>query len=98
MNQQVTTSTAASVTVQGRVQGVGFRYFVFKHARRQGLKGWVRNTSDGNVEAYFEGEKEHIDSLVDLCKTGPVGAIVKDIEVDWVEPTGSRNDFDFKYD
>ena len=98
MNQQVTNTTAATITVQGRVQGVGFRYFVFKHARRQGLKGWVRNTSDGDVEAYFEGEKEQIETMLDLCKTGPVGSIVKDVNFDWISPQGTWNDFDFKYD
>ena len=49
---------AIHVIVEGRVQGVGYRAFVEREAKSRGLAGWVRNRSDGTVEAVFEGEEE----------------------------------------
>jgi acylphosphatase len=89
--------TAARLKVGGRVQGVGFRYFVYKNARRNGLTGWVRNLEDGSVEAHFEGQKDAIDKVIELCKVGPAGSNVKDVILDWSEPEGSWSEFDFKY-
>lgn len=62
------------VVVEGRVQGVGFRYAVERAARSRGVAGWVRNRPDGTVEAVFEGEPEAVESLVRLCREGPRGA------------------------
>lgn len=89
--------TAARIRVEGRVQGVGFRYFVFKNARRNGLTGWVRNLKDGSVEAYFEGMPQAIEIVVELCKKGPAGSSVKNYELSWSEPDYSWDNFDFKY-
>lgn len=90
--------SAARVRVQGRVQGVGFRYFVYKYARRNGLTGWVKNLNDGSVQAYFEGPQTEINKVIELCKTGPAGANVKDLSLDWSTPEGTWKDFDFKYE
>lgn len=89
---------AARIRVEGRVQGVGFRYFVFKHARRSGLKGWVKNLDDGSVEAYFEGDTQAIEGVIELCKKGPAGSSVKHYDLSWSEPDYSCDSFDFKYD
>jgi acylphosphatase len=69
------------VTVHGYVQGVGFRYTVEREARSRGVAGWVRNTSEGTVEAVFEGETEDVEALVDFCRRGPRGAEVERAEV-----------------
>ena len=74
--------------IRGRVQGVGFRYSVLSRARSLELSGWVRNRSDGSVEAAFEGDDERVRSMVDWCHHGPPGADVRSIDVEWAEPEG----------
>ncbi|MEA1998313.1 MAG: acylphosphatase, partial [Euryarchaeota archaeon] len=57
----------AHVFVKGKVQGVLFRYTTRGEANMRALKGWVRNMSDGRVEAVFEGDKEKVDEMVEYC-------------------------------
>ena len=76
------------VVVSGRVQGVGFRAAVSRHARTRGVAGWVRNRPDGAVEAVFEGDDEAVESLVDWCGRGPAGAEVDSLEVSREAPRG----------
>lgn len=59
------------IIVGGRVQGVGFRYFVADGAKTHGIKGYVQNLSDGRVEIDAEGENENIHHFLTLCKQGP---------------------------
>lgn len=68
------------VVITGRVQGVGYRAWTVKTASSLGLKGWVRNRSDGSVEAVFHGMKETIESMVEACKKGPFMARVDGIQ------------------
>jgi acylphosphatase len=68
------------IRVSGRVQGVGFRAFVEREARAHGLTGWVRNLSDGRVEAVFSGEAASVDAAVEACRRGPAGAHVRELE------------------
>jgi acylphosphatase len=63
-------------TVRGRVQGVGFRYFVVRESRRLGLRGWVGNEPDGSVRVVAEGSDAAIDELERALHVGPPGAIV----------------------
>lgn len=74
--------------IRGRVQGVGFRYSVLSRARSLELGGWVRNQTDGSVEAAFEGDDERVRSMVDWCRRGPAGADVRSIDVQWTTPEG----------
>lgn len=67
------------VIVSGRVQGVGFRYFVRQHARSLDLRGWVANRPDGTVEVAAEGAPEAVDALRDLLREGPPGARVDEL-------------------
>jgi acylphosphatase len=62
--------------VEGRVQGVGFRWWVVGEAQRLGLKGWVRNRRDGSVEILAIGETEALDRLAERCAEGPPGSSV----------------------
>ena len=69
------------VVVQGFVQGVGFRFAVERAANSRGVAGWVKNRTDGAVEAVFEGERDDVAALVDLCRRGPRGAAVERVDV-----------------
>ncbi|HJQ20209.1 MAG TPA: GrpB family protein [Gemmatimonadaceae bacterium] len=69
------------VRVTGRVQGVGFRWFVREHAHRLGLDGWVRNTVDGSVEVLAVGPDAQIDALRRELQRGPRGADVIAVEL-----------------
>lgn len=78
------------VVVSGHVQGVFFRDSVHGRATQRGVAGWVRNRSDGSVEAVFEGEAEDVDDLVEFCRTGPRGAEVESVDVANEEPRGEH--------
>jgi len=87
-----------SVTVYGRVQGVYFRYSVLNKARGLGLKGYVRNLGRGDaVEVQAEGEKPQLNKLLEQLKTGPPGAQVKRMEIDWADYSGQFKDFRIRY-
>lgn len=86
----------AHIIVTGLVQGVGFRYFIYRKAVELGLKGFVRNLYDGNVEIVVEGEKDMIHILIDFAKVGPRMAYVKDVKVEWEEDKNEFNDFQIK--
>ena len=67
---------ARRVTVHGRVQGVAFRWHTQRQAQQLGVRGWVRNSADGSVEAHLEGESEPVESLLTWLATGPPSARV----------------------
>lgn len=69
------------VVAHGLVQGVFFRDTTHRLAQRHGVAGWVRNTSEGTVEAVFEGEPEAVERLVAFVREGPPGAVVERVEV-----------------
>jgi acylphosphatase len=64
------------LAVVGKVQGVGFRWFVRETARRAGLSGWVRNRDDGGVEIAADGTESAIAELLSAARSGPPGARV----------------------
>jgi acylphosphatase len=70
------------------VQGVFFRDSCARQARSAGVAGWIRNRSDGAVEAHFEGPGPAVDRLVAWCRQGPSGATVTGIEVREDSPAG----------
>ncbi len=72
--------------VRGRVQGVGFRWYVEREARILGLSGWVRNRHDGSVEVLAAGTREQLGSLYDKLKEGPRAARVDNVEVEEASP------------
>jgi acylphosphatase len=76
------------VVVEGRVQGVGYRAACARRARAAGVAGWVRNRTDGTVEAVFEGPAVAVDALVAWCKQGPAHADVDRLRVEHEEPVG----------
>jgi acylphosphatase len=78
------------VVVHGSVQGVGFRYTARAQASRLGVGGWVRNRTDGSVEAEIEGDEASVAALLEWFAHGPRGAIVERTDVSELEPTGDR--------
>jgi len=89
--------TRAHVRISGYVTGVFFRYQTRELAQRLGLRGWVRNTSDGQVEAVFEGGKEAVEHMLEFCHRGPSGARVTDVEIKWEQPRGEFSGFEARY-
>ncbi|MCA3561317.1 MAG: acylphosphatase [Aestuariivirga sp.] len=71
--------TTLHVFVEGRVQGVGFRAFVEREADERALRGWVRNRSDGRVEAVFMGGEEDVQSMIAACHRGPRLSLVRNV-------------------
>ena len=67
------------VTIQGRVQGVGYRYWIEQQAIACDLEGWVRNRRDGSVEALFAGPAQKVADMVALCRHGPPSARVDNV-------------------
>jgi acylphosphatase len=82
--------TRAHVRIGGFVQGVYFRAELRERARALGVAGWVRNTEDGAVEAVLEGEDARVESIVSWCRSGPRGARVDEVAVEWEKPAGER--------
>jgi acylphosphatase len=76
--------------ISGRVQGVFFRASCADRAKALGLSGWVRNASDGGVEAVFEGEAAGVESMLAWCRKGPPYADVDRVEVLEEAPTGAQ--------
>ncbi|MEA2452471.1 MAG: acylphosphatase [Actinomycetota bacterium] len=85
--------TRVHVFVMGDVQGLGFRQAIADKANEQGVTGWVKNLSDGRVEAVLEGPRDEVYRVVGLCRAGPKGAKVNGVQVDREPP---RNEKSFK--
>jgi acylphosphatase len=83
--------------VRGRVQGVFFRANTESKARKLGLKGYVMNTADGNVEIVAEGAKEKLKEMLEWCKKGPMFSHVEKVDVSWEPATGEFGGFAIKY-
>lgn len=84
---------AAHILVRGRVQGVGFRWFVYKEAQQLELTGSVRNLPNGAVEVEVEGEKSAVERLIQRLHQGPVFAKVSDVQVEWLPGTKGYRSF-----
>ena len=87
----------AHLFIAGRVQGVCYRAFTRAVAHTLGLSGWVRNLGDGRVEAVFEGQRKLIQQAIGQCNSGPPGAHVANIEVQWEPFRAEEADFRIRY-
>lgn len=79
--------------VRGRVQGVGFRWFVEREAQILRVAGWVRNNPDGSVEVLAIGEREQLAGLRLRLQEGPRAARVDDVQESEAEPVAGLNSF-----
>lgn len=69
------------LSITGRVQGVGFRFYMQRKARELGVTGWVRNCRDGNVEAIIQGTSEAVETMIAWARRGPPSAVVANVRV-----------------
>lgn len=83
----------AHLLISGRVQGVAFRYYTVNNAQNLGIKGWVRNCRDDQVEIVAEGEEDKLGKLIDWCYQGPRSAIVEKVDLTWEKYRGEFNTF-----
>ncbi len=83
--------------VSGLVQGVNFRWFTQRRAADLGVRGWVRNLSDGSVELVAEGMRNQMEMLLDAVRVGPADAVVETVDVQWSSPTGEFGRFEVRY-
>jgi len=88
----------AHLFVSGKVQGVFFRATTRSEAIKINVVGWVRNVSDGRVEAVFEGKRENVKQMIDFCRVGPRAAHVSRTDVRWEKYLGEFTDFKIKKD
>lgn len=74
-------TVAKHLVITGRVQGVGFRFYMQRKARELGLTGWVRNCRDGSVEAVIQGTPGAVETMIAWARRGPPSAVVADVRV-----------------
>lgn len=85
------------IIVSGRVQGVGFRYFVTNKARENNISGWVRNTRDGSVEICAEGEITNLDTFIDWIKQGPPLSRVDNVTIHRFDKPEGFTNFEIRF-
>ncbi len=83
--------------VHGRVQGIGFRYFVVEHALALGLRGFARNLSNGDVEVLAQGPRSALERLLLLLRQGPSSAYVTEVTTTWRQPTEHVSGFHVRW-
>jgi acylphosphatase len=87
----------AEIIVNGFVQGVGFRYFVYRNAKALGLKGYTRNLFTGEVLTVVEGSRAIIEELSKKIKLGPTNASVKNHRIIWHDYKNEFKDFEIRH-
>ena len=80
-------------SIRGRVQGVGFRYFVQERAFALGLRGWVANQRDGSVRCIAEGPQPDLERLLEALRAGPAGGRVDAVDAAWTPASGEFGGF-----
>ena len=82
--------TALRLRIEGFVQAVGYRHFMIEEATRLGLDGWIRNRTDGTVEALASGPTKAVELFVTAAMRGPAGSRVKNVELHNAEPPAEK--------
>jgi len=83
----------ARILIEGRLQGMNFRYETQTQATRLGLAGFVRSLSDGRIEIQAQGDKDNVESLLDWCQQEPHGSSIKSILFRYDEPNKNYTEF-----
>ena len=84
------------IEVSGQVIGVFYRVWAQKEAIAEHVTGYARNTANKTVEIVAEGEKDNLERFIHLCNTGPEGAVVEKVDVDWQTATGEYQNFEIR--
>ena len=92
-SREQSSTLACRFVVRGRVQGVGFRWFVEREAHILQIAGWVRNNPDGTVEVLAQGTRDQLSGLRSRLREGPRAARVDNIEESEAEPVNGLNSF-----
>ena len=84
MSSQPEDNLTVNMKITGKVQGVGFRYYVLRQAQELGIRGWVSNKPNGDVEALAQGEKTDLEQFIFKVKEGPSFSRVEDVSLNWL--------------
>jgi acylphosphatase len=84
MSSQSEDNLTVNMKITGKVQGVGFRYFVLRQAQELGINGWVSNKSNGDVEALAQGEIADLEQFIAKVKEGPTFSRVDNVNLEWM--------------
>lgn len=87
-------SGGVRLIVRGVVQGVGYRYFVYRAARHINLTGFTKNMPDGSVVVEAYGERSQLEILIQELKVGPASATVSAVDITWLDPSSKYTNFD----
>ncbi len=87
---------AVKLRIEGLVQGVGYRYYAYRLAKRYGVKGYVMNMPDGSVEVVAEGEGKNLERFLEEVARGPHSAVVTNVSVQEIPVVGYRS-FEIEY-
>jgi acylphosphatase len=87
---------ARRFVVSGRVQGVGYRFFLQDRAAVEGVHGWVRNRPDGRVEALIEGDDQSVERVERAIRRGPPGARIDEVVVEDLAPSHRATGFSIR--
>ncbi len=90
-------TSAAKLIISGLVQGVGFRYFAYRHATALGLTGYVKNLYSGEVEVLVQGEEAAVQAFISEMRIGPRSAYVKSVNITPVKYDPSITTFEVRY-
>ena len=82
--------TTLRMKIEGYVQAVGYRNFAINEANRLGLDGWIRNRSDGTVEALISGDTKKVEQFIMACAKGPPGSRINNFELHKAEPPAEK--------
>jgi len=88
---------ALNVRVEGHVQGVWFRATTQEEAQRMGVNGWVRNTVDGDVEIFMQGQDDDVERLLQWCHHGPPGARVMAVHIETAQIDAAVKGFTIRH-
>ena len=94
--QNLISNASVKLVVSGRVQGVGYRYFIARIASELGINGYVKNLYNGDVEIAAEGRKEFLEELVKRAKSGPPHAQVDTARIEWLEFNDKYDNFEIR--
>jgi len=95
-HKNLISNTSVKLVVSGRVQGVGYRYFIARNASELGINGYVKNLYSGDVEIVAEGRKEFLEELIKKAKSGPPHAYVDTARIEWLEFNDKYDNFEIR--